>query len=189
MSFFEALPVVWHKPVHPVVVGIGGCSRAGKTTLALQLQEALPFRTKIISLDECVLPEKQIPLIRNHTDWEIPESLDFDLFRRRLAEASAEAQIIILEGLFVFNVPKIFSLLHLGIYLTITRRRFIADKKTDARWGIEPMWYIYYIWKAHRANAFAWKRKWGSYPCIVKLPGSEARYALPELVSLIRRLH
>lgn len=189
MNLSEELPVIWHKTVHPFVVGIGGCSRAGKTTLALQLQEALPFRVQIISLDECVLPEEQIPLIRNHINWEIPASLDFQLLQRRFAEAAANAQVIIIEGLFVFNVPEIFSLLHLGIFLTISRRRFIADKKTDARWGIEPLWYIYYIWKAHRANAFAWKRKWGSYPCIIKLPGSEARYALPELVSLIRRLH
>ncbi|MGC8866286.1 MAG: uridine kinase family protein [Bacteroidales bacterium] len=188
MNFEEQYPFIWHKTVHPLVVGIGGGSRAGKTTLALHLKEALPFDSQIISLDDCVLPEAMIPRIRNHINWEIPESIDYTLLRHKMETLSEKAQVIILEGLFVFSVPEIFSLLHLGIFLTISRRKFIAEKKMDDRWGIEPLWYIYYIWKAYKAHAFAWKRLWGNYPLVIKLPGNEAHHAIPELISLIQRL-
>ena len=189
MQFSLDTKIIWHQAPRPLIIGIGGCSRAGKTTLARLLSSELIFPTAIIGLDECVLPPEGIPFIRDHINWEIPASIDFEMFRNKLSDASARADIIIIEGLFVFNVKEIFDLLHVGIYLSIPRRRFIAEKKTDLRWGVEPLWYIHYIWRAHRNNAFALRRRWGGFPLMFRFPGSDIPLALPELVSVINVLH
>ncbi|MEW6134802.1 MAG: hypothetical protein AB1583_03705 [Bacteroidota bacterium] len=181
--------IIWHQSPKPFIIGIGGCSRSGKTTLALRLKSALHIPTEIISLDDCVFPSDKIPLIRDHTNWEIPESIDFDLFNRMFKQSVVSSEIVIIEGLFVFSAKEIFKKLHLGIYLTLPRRRFLAEKKSDLRWGLEPMWYIRYIWRAHRSNAFVFQRHWGSYPLIIRFPGDDIRLALPSLVSIIQGLH
>ncbi len=180
--------ILWHRPVHPLVLGVGGSSRAGKTSFSTFLKENLPFTTRIICLDDCVLPPEKIPHIRNHINWEIPESIDWDSFDKNWRETQQYVQVVIIEGLFVLNVPEIFNKLHVGIYLDIPRRSFISKKKKDLRWGAEPLWYIYYIWKAHRSNAFALHRRWGEYPIMLRFPGNNIFWAFPELVSLISRL-
>lgn len=181
--------ILWHQSPKPLIIGIGGCSRSGKTSLALHLKSTLPVPINIISLDDCVLPSDKIPLIRDHINWEIFESIDFDLFKNKLKESILSSEIVIIEGLFVFNVKEIYKKLHLGIYLTIPRRRFLAEKKSDLRWGLEPIWYIHYIWRAHRSNAFIFQPHWGRFPLLIRFPGADIPLALPFLISLIQALH
>jgi len=56
-----------------MVIGIGGVSNAGKTTLATRLAKQLePHRVKVLCQDDFAKTLAEIPLIRGHMDWETP---------------------------------------------------------------------------------------------------------------------
>lgn len=132
------------------VVAIGGVSRAGKTSAALALVNALAnFPVRVFHLDDFVFPENQIPKILDHTDWEIPESTDFDKLYREVSLSAALPGITVVEGLFPFFDPRLVNLYHKAVYLSISFREFYLRKCYDKRWGAEPPWYMRYIWISH----------------------------------------
>ena len=86
-----------------MIIGIGGCSNSGKSRLAEILCEQFAGKTcTVLCQDDYVLDEDQIPNYYEHTDWEIPESIDIEQYLNDLKEAKAEYDIVICERLFVF---------------------------------------------------------------------------------------
>ena len=58
------------------VIGIGGVSRSGKSTLSQLIAEWYSDKkVSILKMDNFVFDEKLIPQIRGETDWEVPRSL------------------------------------------------------------------------------------------------------------------
>ena len=67
-----------------MIIGIGGVSRSGKSTLAALIYRLYTEGGQtaiVLAQDDFVFPTEQIPKIRNGSeeeiDWEIPESIDF----------------------------------------------------------------------------------------------------------------
>ena len=133
-----------------MVIGIGGVSNAGKTTLANRLKEALnPLRITILCQDDFARPTFEIPRINGHVDWEIPESIDLAKYYRHILKAREENDIVIAEGLFAFCDKHIYSQYDKKIFLTISKATFWKRKSKDLRWGKEPDWYMEHIWESH----------------------------------------
>lgn len=133
-----------------MIIGIGGVSNAGKTTLSQKLKEQLkPLQVSILCQDDFPSPISGIPLIRDHVDWEIPVSIDLTKFYRRVLADEKKFDIVIAEGLFTFYSPEILKLYHKRIFLTISKETFRRRKSSDFRWGKEPEWYIEHIWDNH----------------------------------------
>jgi len=141
------------------IIGIGGISRSGKTFLANGLAAKLVAsgrKVMVFDQDNFVFPVDQIPLYQGHTDWEIPESIDFDKFRMAVVKASEEYEYVIAEGLMVFYDPVIYKLFDKSIFIKISKEEFLNRKKYDQRWGKEPDWYIDHIWEGYL--------KYGQFP-------------------------
>ncbi len=135
-----------------MIVGIGGISRSGKSFLAEQLQhafEARDYSVKVLSQDDFVFPEEQIPKINGHVDWEIPESIDFEAFIEAIKAANHRCDLILLEGLMLFWNSDLLKLLDLCVFIELGKELFVQRKQLDLRWGKEPDWYIEYIWKSY----------------------------------------
>ena len=138
-----------------MIIGIGGISRSGQSFLAEKLKARsilAGYSATTIDQDFYVRPEEEIPLIRDHVDWEIPQSIDWERFKRAIQAASKKYDLVIVEGLLVFSNEKINSLYDKRICLSLGRKEFIARKEMDLRWGREPDWYIQYIWEAHKVH-------------------------------------
>ena len=72
-----------------MIIGIGGVSRAGKTTLAEWLRNQFPEKkTHIICQDDFVFPTDRIPRINNRINWEHPDSIDHEAFRKSIIAES-----------------------------------------------------------------------------------------------------
>lgn len=139
------------------VIGIGGVSRSGKSFLASSLAERLsPDDCIILSQDNFVFPEEKIPRIRDHVDWEVPESIDFDRLIRAVQSRSERAAWVIVEGLLAFWDPRLYELFDYRIFITLSKETFMIRKPTDLRWGAEPEWYVRYIWDCYQV--------YGQYP-------------------------
>ncbi len=134
-----------------MIIGIGGVSRSGKTSLAKALQAHFRDKDKkavILHQDEYVFPEEQIPKIRGKVDWEDPTSIDFERFREDILEYEPSSDVLIAEGLFAFYDAATNTLYDRAFFLTVAKATFLERKEKDLRWGKEPAWYIEHIWNS-----------------------------------------
>jgi len=133
-----------------MVIGIGGVSNAGKSTLARNLRKAFAG-LDVVSLcqDDFAFPTAQIPKIKGHTDWEIPQSIDFDRYRKEALRLIALHDHVILEGIFAFHDAELNQLMDIQFFLTLKKETFLERKNKDVRWGKEPAWYVEHIWNSH----------------------------------------
>jgi len=131
-----------------MIIGIGGVSTAGKSSLAFQLRKYYTpaAKVKILCQDDFIRPESEIPRIQHHIDWECPESIDHDMYFQALQRERKVNDIVISEGLFAFNDERVSSLYDKRIFLMISRETFWKRKSADLRWGKEPEWYTKHIW-------------------------------------------
>ncbi len=130
-----------------MIIGIGGVSTAGKTTLTALLRSC--FAGKSISAlcqDDFVKPIDQIPLINNRVNWEHPNSIDHQKFIDAIRAESQENEVVIAEGLMVFFDEDTRKLFNKRLYVEIDFKTFRKRKARDKRWGYEPPWYIQHIW-------------------------------------------
>lgn len=134
-----------------MIIGIGGISNAGKSKLAEEIkQHYSDRRVKVLCQDNFAFPTPEIPKINNHTNWEIPDSIDFDRFVDKVIAESKLNDIVIDEGLFVFYDERLNNLYDKMIYMSIIKETFIKRKNKDLRWGKEPDWYLEHIWNSHQ---------------------------------------
>jgi len=134
-----------------MLIGIGGVSRSGKSTLAEQLfAEAQKHRSAyILHQDAFVRPRDELPRIRDHIDWELPATIDWIRLHNSIIQACAKKEVVIIEGLFAFAHAAINTQYDRGICMHIPRELFWQRKLMDTRWGREPDWYIEHIWQRH----------------------------------------
>lgn len=64
-----------------IVIGLGGPSSSGKTTVAKSLNKLLR-QSVLIHLDDFYFPDDQIPLDQDtkEQNWDVPEAIDFEKF-------------------------------------------------------------------------------------------------------------
>lgn len=131
-------------------IGIGGVSRAGKTSLSNYIKKLYPSKSIfIIQMDEYVKDEADIPVVKDHIDWEHPISVDYDKISKVLKEAIQTHDIVITEGILIFYSKELNELFDKRIFIDIPKTVFYKRKKEDKRWGEEPDWYIDYIWDSY----------------------------------------
>ncbi len=133
-----------------MIIGIGGISNAGKSNLARRIKNYYSSKkVTILCQDDFAMPTEKIPLIKDHVDWERPESINFPLYEKTVNETIDNSDILIIEGIFAFYKESITKLIDKKIFLTLDRRFFFMRKNIDLRWGKEPDWYIEHIWNNH----------------------------------------
>jgi len=133
-----------------MIVGIGGISRSGKTTLAKKLLSYFPGKKKaIIHQDDYINAGYNIPVIGDQIDWEDPDSIDFQNLSYDFHWMADNLDVLILEGLFAFQNVELNSKFDKKILLRIDFKTFMTRKKQDKRWGEIPEWYFHHIWNSY----------------------------------------
>lgn len=135
-----------------MIIGIGGVSRSGKTTRALELKTTYEQEGKTVAVlhqDDFTQPKRLIPRIRYKIDWEHPGSMDFRRLEKAILEAREKYDIVIAEGILVFYDPAVDALFDERILLEIDRDTFMERRAKEIRWGREPRWYLEYVWESY----------------------------------------
>ena len=140
-----------------MLVGIGGVSRAGKSTLAdLLCKQFLSQGASVLVFrqDEFPVSESRLPLIRDRPDWEVPQSIMHDDLYDAIRSQLSITDIIFIEGLYCFYDERLVQLMAKKILVEISKPIFIARKSVDLRWGSapEPEWYIQHIWEQYTVS-------------------------------------
>lgn len=133
-----------------MIIGIGGVSRAGKTTLSEKLKKRLKGKSiKLFNQDDFV-KKGGLPVIRDHIDWEHPDSIDWRRLKKEVKAARGSTDLIIVEGLFAFYDRALASQYDYSVFVRIDKKVFFARKRQDLRWGKEPEWFIRHIWDSYQ---------------------------------------
>jgi nicotinamide/nicotinate riboside kinase len=133
-----------------MIIGIGGVSMSGKSSLARDIKAQYTRKeVSILCQDDYIMPLNNMPLIEGKTDWENPASIDFDEFIASVVARDIEGDIVIAEGLFAFHDKSLNNLYDKKIFIEIPEPVFYERKKHDKRWEIEPEWYIQHIWPSY----------------------------------------
>ena len=76
-----------------MIIGIGGVSNSGKSGLARLIGTLYDHKTiSILCQDDFTKPN--LPYIKDHIDWELPETMDFELlYKTILKEAEKESAL------------------------------------------------------------------------------------------------
>jgi len=133
-----------------MVIGIGGVSRAGKSTLAEKLKKHFEKSKKSVEIfcqDKYVKPVISLPQVDGFPDWERPSTIKWDALISALERSSADVKIV--EGLFAFYAASIRSVYGKKIFVDIERSTFESRKSKDKRWAEEPEWYANHVWKSY----------------------------------------
>ena len=115
-SFF-----VFARDAPTLVLGISGCTRSGKSTLASALAEALgASKTAVIRQDR--FASKRLAA-QVESGWESTDSIDFKAFRDAVVEASKSKRFVIVEGFraFASRPPGVVDLLHHLVWIELSR--------------------------------------------------------------------
>lgn len=115
----------------PYIIGIGGGTCSGKSTLANKLEERLSdVKTVFIHMDKFYIrpPKTSIAPItgREYIEMNVPEALDLDGIYREFNTAcdNPENQVVVIEGLFALYLPRLLERLDLKVFV---------DLKSDER--------------------------------------------------------
>lgn len=143
-----------------MIIGIGGVSRAGKTTLSEKLKKRLKGNSiKLFNQDDYV-KKTGLPIIKNHIDWEHPDSIDWKRLKKEVRAARATTAFVIVEGLFAFYDRDLARTYDHSVFVQIDKEVFFSRKSRDLRWGKEPAWFIRHIWNSYQ--------KYGKLPRTIK---------------------
>jgi nicotinamide/nicotinate riboside kinase len=131
-------------------IGIGGVSRAGKTTLSNYILSLYPNRKSlIIPMDDYVHDKEKIPRIKDRIDWETPASVDYDRIKQKIEDSVEEYDLVITEGILIFYNEAVNKLFDKRIFMDIPKSLFYVRRHSDKRWGEEPKWYLDYVWESY----------------------------------------
>jgi len=131
-------------------IGVGGVSRAGKTTFSNYITSLYPNKKAlVISMDEFVHDKDKIPRIKDRIDWETPASVDYDRIKTKIEESVEEYDLVITEGILIFYSEEVNKLFDKRVFLDIPKSLFYLRRHSDTRWGEEPKWYIDYVWESY----------------------------------------
>lgn len=163
------------------IIGIGGASRSGKSTLAQRLKEELaPNRVFSLDMDEYVFDEKDIPHIKGHPDWEVPKSIDYKRVEHTIQESKSKYDVIIVEGILAFANPSLNGQYDLTVFMEISKDTYFERRRVETRWGKDPEWYLEYVWEAHL--------KYGQYPEADFILSGESTLTDADLAPIIQKI-
>jgi len=165
-----------------MVIGIGGVSNAGKSSLAnlLKLNLEKDFKVKILCQDDFILPQEDIPKVKGLTDWECPESINHEMYLQAVQRECQNNDIVISEGLFAFHNDELSNLYDKIFFLYVEKDIFRSRKERDLRWGDVPDWYIEHIWESYE--------KYGKAKDIqgIKKIYAGGRFDLADIISYVK---
>lgn len=135
-----------------MVIGIAGVSRSGKTSLAFLIKRLMEQRGEtavVLSQDDFVFAENAIPKIRHRTDWECPESIDFQRYKQAIVDNQAAYQHVITEGLLNFWDAETDALFNRRLFTIVDKPTFFNRRLQENRWGFEPKWFLEHVWRSY----------------------------------------
>lgn len=135
-----------------MIIGIGGASRSGKSTLARLLVNHYRDSGKtaiVLYMDDFVFPTEVIPKVRDKVDWECPESINFNLLSEVLDFYKSKFEVVVVDGFLAFYDENLAIKYDKRIFVSVSKTTYLTRKEQDLRWGDIPRWFFEHIWESY----------------------------------------
>ncbi|HEY9362753.1 MAG TPA: hypothetical protein VIQ00_05800 [Chitinophagaceae bacterium] len=140
-----------------MIIGIGGVSRAGKTSLSGFLKKNLGRKCVEIHLDSYIkdsshwdffmkYPIFYLSSIHKMFDMEHPDVIDFNRLYEDIIRSNEENEIVIAEGFLITHDPRIKNLIDCYIHVAVNKEEFIKRRTNDYKKSNS--WYANHVWKS-----------------------------------------
>lgn len=140
-----------------MIIGIGGVSRAGKTTLSSFLKKKLKKRTFEVHLDHYIkdsshwdffakFPAFYLSKLYRKFDMEHPDTIDFNRLYKDIVHYSKEYEVVIAEGFLISYDPRIRNLINKYIHIHMSKEVFLQRRMNDFKRNNE--WYANHVWNS-----------------------------------------
>ena len=128
----------------PLVIGISGATRSGKSTLAAALAEHFGSKTVVLHQDSFA---SHALAARHESGWEATESIDHARLRAALAKhvtAKSAPKVIIVEGFRALHDPELVAAMTVLCWIDVSREVCRARKTPVNAEAFET-----YVWPRH----------------------------------------
>ena len=134
-------------PAEALIIGISGCTRSGKSTLATALQQELGLRSSRIICQDTFASHALAS--RQESSWEATGSIDHAGMREALntLRANGEVTSIIVEGFRAFHDPEIVAAMDLLIWLNVSREVCLARRTATKPVSVDT--FSAHLWPRH----------------------------------------
>ena len=153
-----------------VVVGIGGATNSGKTTVCRRLSSAIG--AEVFNCDKYFLPEDSpkhtpLPQFNGHANWDILSAIDMESLREDVehwihrhsssklnnnnnGNSAAVVPVLFVEGILVLNHPPLERLFDFKYYFTVTKEQCEARRNLRHYEPPDPVGYFDgVVWPEH----------------------------------------
>ena len=136
-----------------IVIGIGGISRSGKSTLIKKLVDHYKLKSFVCFDDYLIGPVTKMDKIVNSyiEDWEDPKGWDIEKYKETLLKLKEkdndtnDLNIILVEGFLIYYRKDISSLIDIKIMLDIDKEVARERRKKSKHYGSD-YYFDEYIW-------------------------------------------
>ncbi|KAK0425968.1 hypothetical protein QR680_009479 [Steinernema hermaphroditum] len=146
------------------LIGIAGCTNAGKTTLSRILKEIAVGDGKSVTVvcqDEFFRPIAEVEKVPKDDDpseffydYDAPSSINGNDFRRAIEKAAHASHFVVIEGNMITEFPEIFEMLDrvlfLSLPLDVCRER--RGERVDYDPPDTPGYFEQIVWPAYEAH-------------------------------------
>jgi len=136
------------KAKRALMIGISGCSRSGKTTLAKALAEELgEQRTTVICQDSFASARLAA---RQESGWESSDSIEHTQFRQAVVDAmcsSSSHKFVVVEGFRAFHDAELVALLDRLLWFELSRATCRARRMATTR--VSESMFAKHLWPRH----------------------------------------
>ncbi|UJR29153.1 hypothetical protein I4U23_010367 [Adineta vaga] len=146
-----------------LVVGLGGITNGGKTTMCKCLEELFSsekyhLRVKSLHMDDYFRPNNDPNHIHldkfDHHDWDCLEALDIDRFIADLRTLRSKCDLLLVEGFLIFNISssaaKQSNLFNLGYYFDLPYDECLQRRSKRDYDPPDPQGYFEeHVWQAY----------------------------------------
>lgn len=86
-----------------LIIGIAGGSGSGKSTVAVALCKKYPEKIALLHIDDYFKTKEQVPMLEGFTNWDHPESIDFEHISNDLASLKTGKSVKIVTKSELYN--------------------------------------------------------------------------------------
>ena len=139
---------------YSMIIGVGGVSRSGKSSLSRFLKKELHKKTGEIHLDNYIkdsshwhfftrYPVFYLSKIHKVFNMEHPNVIDFNRLYEDILQSSQQNEIVIAEGFLITYDARIKNLFDKYIHIALSKSVFIQRRTRDFK---SNLWYTNHVW-------------------------------------------
>lgn len=137
-----------------MIIGIGGISRSGKTSLSRFLKNELHKKTAEIHLDDYIkdsshwdffirYPVFYLSKLHARFNMEHPNTIDFNRLYEDIVRCEEEYEVVIAEGFLITYDSRIKKLIDKYIHIALSKNIFTQRRTKDFKTNL---WYANHVW-------------------------------------------